>query len=71
MLRYVPKESNWTLIKTCQQKNQLVITLMNVEEFESINVTRTYEIEANKHKYTSSRYDNKGEKKTLSTSEEK
>ena len=44
---------------------------MNVEEFESINVTRTYEIEANKHKYTSSRYDNKGEKKTLSTSEEK
>ena len=45
---------------------QSVITSMNGKELERIKVTRTYKNEVNKHKKTSSTYDNKGKEKTSS-----
>ena len=50
--------------KHANKKNQPVITLMNNEELEIINVTRTCDSEANKHENNSSIYDNEGEKNT-------
>ena len=44
---------------------------MNGKELENINVTSTYDKEANKHKETSSTYSNKVKGKTLSTSEKR
>ena len=44
---------------------------MNRKELESINITRTYANEANKHKETLSLYGDEGQENTLSTSEKK
>ena len=44
---------------------------MHGKEWESTNVTRTYDNAVNKHKETSSMYDNEGEEKTLRTFKKK
>ena len=50
---------------------QYGIALINGKELESIKGTHKYDNQENKHKETSSTYDNEGEEKTSSTSENK